>query len=219
MAADRASAHAVFGACALVFAAGLAATLAACAAMPATAGTPMAGGWILPMAWSPMCGQGWPAAAAGFLGMWVAMTAAMMTPSVAPVLWRHRQAASRTDHARAGRLTALTALGYALVWTAAGLAVFALGAALAAAELRLPALSRSAPLAGGGVVLSCSSPPGKRACWPAAARPPVPPAPSRPAPARPSSAACASASTAAAAAPARPRSCSSPGSWTRAPWP
>ena len=41
-----------------------------------------------------MPGQTWPGAAASFLGMWVVMTVAMMLPSLVPMLWRYRQAAT-----------------------------------------------------------------------------------------------------------------------------
>src|SRR5512132_1143961 len=52
-------------------------------------------------------GQTWPGAAAPFLGMWVVMMVAMMLPSLAPMLWRYRQAVGRTGETRLGRLTAL----------------------------------------------------------------------------------------------------------------
>jgi len=91
--------------------------------------------------------------AASFLGMWVAMMAAMMLPSLVPTLWRYRRAVGAAGAERLGRLTAVAGAGYFSVWTALGLAAYALGAALAAAEMRLPALARAAPAAVGAVVL------------------------------------------------------------------
>ena len=62
-------------ACALVVIAGAAGTIAWCGAMSAAGGgdMPMPGGWTMSMAWMRMPGQGWPGAAAPFVGMrlWV----------------------------------------------------------------------------------------------------------------------------------------------------
>ena len=44
------------------------------------------------MMWMRMPGQSWPGAALSFLGMWMVMMAAMMSPSFVPMLWRYRQA-------------------------------------------------------------------------------------------------------------------------------
>jgi predicted metal-binding membrane protein len=100
-----------------------------------------------------MPGQTWPGVAASFLGMWVAMMAAMMLPSLVPMLWRYRQAVGRTGETRLGWLTALVAVGYFFVWTVFGMAAFPLGVALAAVEMQLPALARAVPIAVGVVVL------------------------------------------------------------------
>lgn len=91
--------------------------------------------------------------AASFLGAWIVMMVAMMLPSLAPMLWRYREAVRRTDDSRLGRLTILVGTGYFFVWTVIGIAVFALGAAAAAIETRLPALTRAVPIAAGVVVL------------------------------------------------------------------
>jgi predicted metal-binding membrane protein len=85
--------------------------------------------------------------------MWVVMMIAMMLPSLAPMLWRYRQAVGRTGETRLGRLTALVGVGYFFVWTVLGMAAFPLGVALAAAEMQLPALARAVPIAVGVVVL------------------------------------------------------------------
>jgi predicted metal-binding membrane protein len=101
------------------------------------------------MAWMRMPGQTWPGAAATFLGMWVVMMMAMMLPSLAPMLWRYRQAVGRTT----GRQTALVGVGYFFVWTVFGMAAFPLGVALATIEMQQPALARAVPIAVGVVVL------------------------------------------------------------------
>jgi len=108
---------------------------------------PMPGGWTMSMAWMRMPGQTWAGAAASFLGMWVVMMVAMMLPSLAPTLWRYRQAVSGTGAARLGRLTALVGVAYFFVWTAFGMAAFPMGVALAEIEMRTPALARTVPIA------------------------------------------------------------------------
>jgi predicted metal-binding membrane protein len=90
---------------------------------------PICGGGTMSAAWRPMPGQTWPAAAASFLGMWLAMMMAMMLPSLVPMLRRYRQAVTGAG-APLDRLTALVGAGYFCVWTGAGLMVFALGAVL-----------------------------------------------------------------------------------------
>src|SRR5690348_13007284 len=65
------------------FAAAATLTIARCSAMAAD-GMPMPGGWVLSKMWMPMPGQGWPAAAASFLGMWTPMMIAMMLPPLMP---------------------------------------------------------------------------------------------------------------------------------------
>jgi predicted metal-binding membrane protein len=121
--------------------------------MSAMGGMPMPGGWTMSMAWMRMPGQSWPGAAASFLGMWVVMMVAMMLPSLVPMLRRYRQAVDRTGETRQGSLTAIVGAGYFFVWTVFGLAVFPLGAALAAIEMQQPALARAVPIAAGVVVL------------------------------------------------------------------
>jgi predicted metal-binding membrane protein len=100
-----------------------------------------------------MPGQSWPGAAAAFLGMWVVMMAAMMLPSLAPMLGRYRHAVGTSGDARLGRLTAIVGAGYFSVWAMFGIAIFPLGVALAAVEMRLPALARAVPIEMGAVVL------------------------------------------------------------------
>jgi predicted metal-binding membrane protein len=147
------SERAFFGLSALLFAASAAVTIVWCVSMSAMGEMPMPGGWTMSMMWMRMPGQTWPGAAASFLGMWVVMMGAMMLPSLAPMLWRYRQAVGRTGETRLGLLTALVGTGYFFVWTAFGMATFPLGVALSAVEMELPALARAVPFAVGVVVL------------------------------------------------------------------
>jgi predicted metal-binding membrane protein len=150
---NRASQRAFFGVSALLFAASAAVTIVWCASMSAAGEMEMPGGWTMSMAWMRMPGQTWPGAAASFLAMWVVMMAAMMLPSLVPMLWRYRLAVGRTGETRLGRLTTLVGVGYFCVWTVFGMAAFPLGVALAAVEMQVPALARAVPIAVGAVVL------------------------------------------------------------------
>jgi predicted metal-binding membrane protein len=114
---------------------------------------PMSDASTMSMPWMPMPGQTWPGVAASFLGMWVVMMVAMMLPSLAPMLWRYRQAVERRGEVRIGRLVTLAAGGYFFVWTVFGLAVFPLGVALARVQMQYPVLARSVPIAVGVVIL------------------------------------------------------------------
>ena len=138
---------------ALLFAASVVITVAQRASMSAMGAMPMPGGWTMSMAWMRMPGQTWTGAAASFVGMWVAMMAAMMLPSLVPMLWRYRQAVGGAGAACLGRLTLLVGAGYFVVWTALGIAAFPIGVALAAVEMQVPALARGVPIAVGAVVL------------------------------------------------------------------
>lgn len=117
----------------------------------------MPGHWSLSMMWMTMCGQAWPQVAASFLGMWIAMMLAMMLPALLPTLWRYRQAGLVAGARCPGWLATQVGVEYFLVWTAAGVAAFALGATLAQAVTRLPMLARAAPLAGAAVVLGAGA--------------------------------------------------------------
>jgi predicted metal-binding membrane protein len=138
---------------AVVFAASATLTIAWSASMPATCAMPMPGGWTMSMAWMRMPGQTWPGAAASFLGMWVVMMVAMMQPSLAPMLWRYRQAVRDTGEARIGRLTTLVGAAYYAVWTGFGIVAFGIGVALASAEMDRPGLARAVPIAAGVIVV------------------------------------------------------------------
>ena len=148
-----ASQRSFVGVSALLFAASAALTIAWCASMSATRGMPMPGGWTMSMMWMRMPGQTWFGAAASFIGMWVVMMVAMMLPSLVPMLGRYRMAVDRTGETLMGRMTALAGMGYFLVWTMFGMAAYTLGVALAAIEMREPAVARAVPIAVGVVVL------------------------------------------------------------------
>ena len=137
----------------VLFGLSTAVTIPWCASMAAMGGMPMAGGWTLSMAWMPMAGETWATVAASFLGMWTVMMVAMMLPALMPLLWRYREALGDGSGHPLGPLTTLAALGYFCVWIACGTGAFALGATLAALEMRLPWMARAAPLAAGVVVL------------------------------------------------------------------
>jgi predicted metal-binding membrane protein len=114
---------------------------------------PLSGAATMPMAWMPMCGQSWLGAAASFLGMWIVMMAAMMLPSLVPVLWRYGRTLGRAGELPPAVLTGLVAGGYLLMWTVLGAAVYPLGAAIMTMAMRHPALGRALPVATGLVVL------------------------------------------------------------------
>lgn len=157
MASERGSRNALLGALALLFAASAALTIAWCGSMSAMGGMPMPGGWTMSMAWMRMPGQTWLAAAASFLGMWVVMMVAMMLPSLAPMLWRYRQAVGGRGETRLVALTALVGAGYFVVWTVLGMVVYPAGVALAAVEMEHPPLARAVPMAVGVVVLAAGT--------------------------------------------------------------
>ncbi|MET0657588.1 MAG: DUF2182 domain-containing protein [Steroidobacteraceae bacterium] len=121
--------------------------------MSAMEGMPMPGGWTMSMTWMRMPDQTWSNAAASFLGMWLVMMAAMMLPSLIPMLWRYRQAVVRTGAARLGLLTALAAAAYFFVWALFGMFAYLSGVTLASIEMQLPVLARAVPIAAGVAVL------------------------------------------------------------------
>jgi len=104
------------------------------------AGMPMPGEWTLSMVWMAMPGQTRVGAALGFEGMWIAMMATMMLPSLVPTLARTR-------------LDVLASAGYFAVWAAIGAGVYVVGIALAQAEVRWATLARVIPIARGVVLV------------------------------------------------------------------
>lgn len=83
--------------------------------------------------------------------------AAMMLPVLTPTLWRTRQALERAGESRPGRLLVAAGAGYFAVWVALGLAIFPLGAALAAMVMREPALAQAVPVLSGMVVVAAGA--------------------------------------------------------------
>jgi predicted metal-binding membrane protein len=157
MASERASQRAFFGVSALLFAASVTVTIVWCASMSTMDGMAMPGGWTMSMAWMRMPGQTWLGAATLFLSMWLGMMAAMMLPSLVPMLWRYRQAVGGTAEIPVGRLTALVGVGYFLVWTVFGMVAFPLGVALAAVAMAEPSVARAVPMAVGVVIMAAGA--------------------------------------------------------------
>jgi len=87
-----------------------------------------------------MPGQSWAVAAAAFVAMWLVMMIAMMLPSLAPVLLRHRRPVR-------------VALAYFAVWTLAGAALYPLGVAAAALAMRSAGVARAVPAAIGAALV------------------------------------------------------------------
>jgi predicted metal-binding membrane protein len=149
--AGPASERGFLGAIALLFIAGAGGTIYCCRSM--SGGMPMPGGWTMSMAWMRMPGQTWLGATASFLGMWVVMMAAMMLPSLAPMLSSYRRSMRELYETPLGGLTALAGAGYFFVWAVFGAVAYPLGVVLAAAEMHWSALSRFVPVATGVVLL------------------------------------------------------------------
>ena len=153
MPSERVSHRAVLGISALLFAASAAVTVVWCASMSSMPGMPMPGGWTMSMAWMRMPDQTWIGAAVSFAGMWAVMMMAMMLPSLVPMLWRYRESVEPTGNARLGRLTLRVGLGYFVVWSVLGVAVFPVGVAVATIEMEHTMAARAVPLVTGFVVL------------------------------------------------------------------
>lgn len=151
-ASEQDTRRAFFGVSLMFFVITAVVTVRWCNSMAAMQGMPMPGGWSMSMAWMRMPGQSWAGATASFLAMWIVMMAAMMLPSLTPMLWRYRQSLGTTGNGLRHRLTACAGLGYFLVWTLFGLAIFPAGVAAAAAEMDHPALARGVPISAGLVV-------------------------------------------------------------------
>jgi predicted metal-binding membrane protein len=153
MGSERASRLMFFGVSAFAFAGSVALTIYWSTSMSAMGKMPMPGGWTMSMAWMRMPGETWATATASFLGMWVVMMVAMMLPSLLGVLWRFREEVGGSDWTHQGRLTALVALGYFLVWTVLGAVAFSVGVAVTTIEMQQPTVARFVPAAVGLVVL------------------------------------------------------------------
>ncbi len=147
----RAPDRALLAVGALLFVAATAATIRWC--QPMAGGMRMPGGWTLSMTWMRMPGESWLVASAAFLRMWTAMMVAMMLPTLVPRLASYARAARALGVLAPARLTALAGAGYFLVWGIVGGLAFPLGLAVAAAEMRWPAVARAVPLAAGAALV------------------------------------------------------------------
>ena len=84
--------------------------------------------------------------AAAYMGVWVVMMVAMMSPALVPVLNRYRRSVP-------GPGVALVGTGYFFVWTLVGGAAYLSERAIAGAELAWPGLSRFVPVLAGVTLL------------------------------------------------------------------
>jgi predicted metal-binding membrane protein len=127
----------------LAFIASVATTIYFCRSMCCEMGMP--GGWTMSMMWMRMPGQTWVASAGMFMLMWLAMMVAMMLPSELPTFLKTK---------RAPVSLSVMATGYFTVWLAAGVAIYALGVALAAAAMRWEMFSRAVPVLAGMALIA-----------------------------------------------------------------
>ena len=100
-----------------------------------------------------MLQQTWYGAAAGYLGMWMAMMVPMMAPSLVPMLSRYRRSVRGAEGIRLHGLTALVGVGYFVIWACLGAAAWAAGAGVMAVEMRWGSLAQWLPVATGVVLL------------------------------------------------------------------
>src|SRR5262249_36528577 len=149
----RVSPHAFLAVSALLFAASAAMTIVWCTSMSSMGRMPMPGNWTMSMMWMRMPGQAPLRVAIAFLGMWIAMMAAMMLPTLVPMLWRYRECVADAAATRTGPLSVLVSAGYFFVWSVWGAAIFPLGSAAAAIAMRYQPVARAVPIAVGAAVL------------------------------------------------------------------
>jgi predicted metal-binding membrane protein len=111
---------------------------------------------------SDLGGLGW------FLGVWVVMMAAMMFPSIAPVVLAYAGIqGSQRRRAPSGALVAAFVAGYLIPWSAAGLAGYLLIDAVRTLNLGFLAWSSGGPYVTGAVILAAAAyqlTPAKDAC-------------------------------------------------------
>ncbi len=100
-----------------------------------------------------MSQQTWYGAAAGYLGMWMAMMVPMMLPSLVPMLSRYRRSVRGAEGIHLHGLTALVGVGYFVIWAVLGTAAYAAGAGVMAVEMRWEEVARWLPVAAGVVLL------------------------------------------------------------------
>jgi predicted metal-binding membrane protein len=108
----------------------------------------------------PMPGMrmpGGPGSAASFVAMWILMMGAMMLPVLVPMLKHYRDAVREPSAGRRAVLIAIVSGGYFLVWTVAGVVVFAGGTVLATIGMRNPTSSNITPLAASLAVIAAGA--------------------------------------------------------------
>ena len=88
-----------------------------------------------------------------YVGMWMLMMVPMMLPSLVPVLVRYRRSVRGAGEMNAYGLTALVMAGYFAVWAVLGVAAWAAGAGVMAAEMRWGWAAEWQPVAVGMVLL------------------------------------------------------------------
>jgi predicted metal-binding membrane protein len=91
-------------------------------------------------------GLGW------FVGVWVTMMAAMMLPSIAPMVLTHERIESRSRPRRIGA-TAVFVVGYLVSWAAAGVLGYAIVEGVRSLDLGVLAWDRGGTYVAGGVIL------------------------------------------------------------------
>jgi predicted metal-binding membrane protein len=105
------------------------------------------------MAGMTMPQETWYGAAAGYLGMWMAMMVPMMLPSLVPMLSRYRRSVRGAEGIQLHGLTALVGVGYFVIWAVLGAAAYAAGAGVMAVEMRWGTVAQWLPVAAGVVLL------------------------------------------------------------------
>lgn len=85
-----------------------------------------------------MPGETWHGAAAGYLGMWMAMMVPMMLPSLVPMLSRYQRSVRGATGIHRHGLTALVAAGYYVVWVLLGVVACAASAGVGVVAARGP---------------------------------------------------------------------------------
>ena len=110
-------------------------------------------GSMAPMPWTDLGDVGF------YLTVWVVMMAAMMFPSVAPTVLmydRLREGHRARGKGAAADATAIFITGYLCVWTAAGLAAYALFELVASLDLAFLAWTDSGRYVTGGVIVAAA---------------------------------------------------------------
>lgn len=86
-----------------------------------------------------------------YLGIWVTMMAAMMLPSLTPMVLLHARVA-RGSARRPGASTAVFVAGYLILWTGYGILAYGLDRLVRAADLPFLAWDSGGPLAAGAAI-------------------------------------------------------------------